>query len=151
MSNRLKELYQTQIKEHSKNPFNEGEMQDPTHVLKAYNPLCGDKYSVFLKVEDNTILDASFTGFGCAISKASSSILVKKSIGRNLDEVAEIVKLFLKIIDPESKIPAQELSDDPELLAFSATRKFPERQKCASLSWDEMKKMIAPFSEDGTN
>jgi len=151
MSNRLKELYQTQIKEHSKNPFNEGEMLDATHVLKAYNPLCGDKYSLFLKVVDNTVLDASFTGFGCAISKASSSILVKKSIGRKLDEIAEIVKLFLKIIDPESKIPAQELSDDPELLAFSATRQFHERQKCASLSWDEMKKMIAPFSEEGTN
>ena len=145
MSDRLKELYQAQIKEHSKNPFNEREMQDATYVLKAYNPLCGDKYSLFLKVVDNTILDASFTGFGCAISKASSSVLVKKSVGRNLDEIAEIVSLFLKIIDPNSKIPAQELSNDPELLAFSATRKFPERLKCASLSWDELEKVAATY------
>jgi len=142
MSNRLKELYQTQIKEHSKNPFNEREMQDATHVLRAYNPLCGDKYSLYIKLGDNMIVDASFTGFGCAISKASSSILIKKSIGRNMDELSEIVNLFQKIIDPDSKISAQELSDDPELLAFSATRKHPERKKCASLSWDEMEKIL---------
>jgi len=142
MSRRLKELYKSQILEHSRNPFNERETPGSTHVLEAYNPLCGDKYSLFLKIEDGHIIDASFKGYGCAISKASSSILVKKSIGSSLDEMRELIHLFKGIIDPDSKIKAESLSTDPELLAFSATRSFPERKKCASLSWDELEAML---------
>ena len=142
MIRRFNELYQARIIEYSKHPFHEGDLKNATHVLEAYNPLCGDKYSLYLHIHEDTVLAASFKGYGCAISKASSSVLIKKSIGRTLDEISEIISLFGKIIDPESKSSPEELSEDPDLLAFSATRQFPERKKCASLSWDEMEIIV---------
>ncbi len=78
MSESIKTLYKKIILENSRNPFNQSEMEKPDLFFTAYNPMCGDKYNFYLKLNDNKVIDASFTGYGCSISKASSSILVKK-------------------------------------------------------------------------
>ena len=79
MTESIKTLYKKIILENSRNPFNQSEMEKPDLFFTAYNPMCGDKFNFYLKLNDNKVIDASFTGYGCSISKASSSILVKKN------------------------------------------------------------------------
>jgi nitrogen fixation NifU-like protein len=117
-------------------------MEDATHEVKAYNPMCGDKYVIYLKILDDKVMDASFTGFGCAISRASTSILTKKIIGLEKVELSILIKLFFEIIDSKSEDQAENLTTDKELLVFAAAREFPERKKCASLGWDELEQWI---------
>ncbi|HAA12217.1 MAG TPA: SUF system NifU family Fe-S cluster assembly protein [Cytophagales bacterium] len=135
MNERIKGLYKTQILAHSKNPFQEGELEGATHVLQAYNSMCGDKYTLYLKIENDRVEDAYFKGYGCAISKASSSILTKKSIGKSMEELDALVRLFLKIVSAKEEVSPEDLTDEEELLAFSAAREFPEREICATMSW----------------
>ncbi|MEL6534370.1 MAG: Fe-S cluster assembly sulfur transfer protein SufU [Bacteroidota bacterium] len=142
MNERIKSLYKTQILAHSKNPFQEGELADATHVLQASNPMCGDKYTLYIKVEEDRVADAFFKGYGCAISKASSSILTKLSIGKSLKELSDLVELFLKIVDAEEEALPEELTTKEELLAFAAAREFPERETCASLGWKVVQKEL---------
>ena len=85
---------------------------------------------------------ASFTGYGCSISKASSSILVKKIIGSSIPEVKKLIADFLELLDPESKIEPHQILEDENLLAFSAARNFPERIQCAELGWKELEQQI---------
>jgi len=147
MNSPLKKLYHTRIIEHSKHPFHEGEIKDATHVLEAYNPLCGDKYSLYLNIHNGTVEEAMFNGYGCAISKASTSVLIQNCIGRTILEISDIISMFGKIIDPESQSRPEDISEDNDLLAFSATRQFPERIKCASLSWDQIEMLINSLKE----
>ncbi len=136
MNDRLKSLYKTQILTYAKDSTHEGELPNATHSLAAYNPMCGDKYTVYLVVKQQTVIEAKFKGYGCAISKASTAILVEKITGEPLSEVASLVALFLKIINADAEQQPEELTSDDALLAFAATREFPERKKCASLSWE---------------
>jgi len=141
MNERLKNLYKTQILTYAKDSTHEGELADATHVLEAYNPMCGDKYTVYLLVKKSTVIDAKFKGYGCAISKASTAILVEKIIGKELSEVQTLVTLFLQVINEQSSQQPEALTSDEALLAFAATREFPERKKCASLSWEAVRNM----------
>ena len=140
---KIKELYQETILQHSKKPVNEKEMADPDLMIRAYNPMCGDKYTFYLKVENEVIKEASFSGYGCSISKASSSILMKKIVGMSIQETSALVKVFMEILDPESAHATSDLSQDKELLAFSATRSFPERIQCAALGWKKVGECIS--------
>jgi len=142
MNERLKELYKAQILTFAKDSSNEGELSNATHILKAYNPMCGDKYTLYLVVEREVISNAKFKGYGCTISKASTAILVDKIIGKELTEVASLVTLFMEIINEQSEQSAESLTNDEALLAFAATREFPERKRCASLSWEELQKAL---------
>lgn len=137
MNERLKELYQTQIMARAKNPAHFHELPDASHVLEAYNPMCGDQYKLFLKLDKNRIIDASFQGYGCAISKASTELLVQRIIGKELAELELLVDTFLELINPDSDKNIEELTEDQELVAFAGTRIYPEREQCASLSWKE--------------
>jgi len=139
---KIKELYQKHILEHSRNPVNEMELSNPDLTLTAYNPLCGDKFTFYLKLKDQRVLEASFTGYGCSISKASSSILVKKLKDSNLKDLNQLIADFLQIVNPDSQIELATISEDEELLAFSAARDFPERIQCATLGWKEFEKII---------
>ena len=141
MNDRLKNLYKTQILAHAKDQTHVGVLSNATHILEAYNPMCGDKYTLYLIVENESIIEASFKGYGCAISKASTAILVHKIAGKELSEVKAIVTLFMEILDENSDQSPESLTQDEALLAFAATREFPERKKCASLSWEEMIKL----------
>ncbi len=142
MTESIKTLYKKVILENSRNPFNEREMEKPDLLFTAYNPMCGDKYNFYLKLNDNKVIDASFMGYGCSISKASSSILVKKIIGSSIQEVKKLIADFLELLDAESKIEPYQILEDEDLLAFSAARNFPERIQCAELGWKELGKQM---------
>uniref|UniRef100_UPI0040472CB5 Fe-S cluster assembly sulfur transfer protein SufU n=1 Tax=Roseivirga sp. TaxID=1964215 RepID=UPI0040472CB5 len=135
MTDKLKQLYKTQILKHSQNPFNEGELVSYTHLIKAYNPVCGDQFDLYLNIIDQQVTEASFTGYGCAISKASTSVLTKQIIGKGKTEIEAFVADFLKMLDPNASQLPEEITADEELLAFAAAREFPERLSCANLSW----------------
>jgi nitrogen fixation NifU-like protein len=135
MTDKLKQLYKTQILKHSQNPFNEGELEAYTHLIKAYNPVCGDQFDLYLNIIDQRVNEASFTGYGCAISKASTSVLTKQIIGKGKTEIEAFVADFLKLLDPNVSQLPEEITADEELLAFAAAREFPERLSCANLAW----------------
>ncbi len=142
MNDRLKALYKTQILTHAKSPFNEGVLEDYTHKLQAYNPVCGDQFDLYLKFEGGVIQKISFKGYGCAISKASTSVLTKQLLGKSKSEVKSLIELFLKIIDPESSESPESITLDEELLAFASAREFPERLTCANLAWEKLKEVL---------
>jgi nitrogen fixation NifU-like protein len=120
---------------HSQNPFNEGKLEAYTHLIKAYNPVCGDQFDLYLNIIDQQVIEASFTGYGCAISKASTSVLTKQIIGKGKTEIDAFVADFLKLLDPNASQLPEEITADEELLAFAAAREFPERLSCANLAW----------------
>lgn len=141
MKDRLKQLYKSHILTKAKDETHLGELQNFTHKLEAYNPMCGDKYTVYLQVVDKTIVSASFKGFGCAISKASTAVLTSRLIGLDFSSAKALTDLFLELINPESNTPIEELTQDEELQAFAGTRDYPERIQCASLAWGEFIKL----------
>lgn len=139
MKGRLKKLYKTKILEVSKSPFNEGELEGYTHKFDAYNPVCGDHFQVYLRIKKEVIENASFTGYGCAISKASTSVLTKHLKGKSRDEARELINSFLELVNSESSQSPESISRDDELLAFASAREFPERLTCANLAWEELR------------
>ncbi len=139
MNEQLKALYQSVILKHDRSPFHFEKKEHATHKFKAYNEICGDRFEVFFEMEYGKIKDAAFHGFGCAISKASTSVLVKKIIGQTPDEAKKLIAVFIDNVTGNEH--STKISDD-ELTAFFAARDFPGRQKCATLAWDEMKKWL---------
>ncbi|QPJ62499.1 MAG: SUF system NifU family Fe-S cluster assembly protein [Candidatus Nitronauta litoralis] len=132
------ELYQQVILEHNKKPRNFREMEDSTHCCHGYNRLCGDDYKIYLKVdEENVIQDLSFTGAGCAISKASASLMTTCLKGKKVDESRVIFGEFHKMVLGEFE-PENNEHHLGKLTLFLGVRKFPSRIKCASLSWHTM-------------
>lgn len=132
------ELYQQVILDHNKKPRNFREIENATHQCHGFNPLCGDDYTVFLTVDDDGIIqDISFMGSGCAISKASSSLMTHNLKGKSIDDAKimfdEFHRMVLGEFDPES-----EDNHLGKLSLFKGIREFPSRIKCASLSWHSM-------------
>ncbi|MCB0564145.1 MAG: SUF system NifU family Fe-S cluster assembly protein [Phaeodactylibacter sp.] len=139
MNDRLKQLYQSVILKHSKEPVHFEKKEQATYILEAYNPLCGDKFQLFFEIEDGKISQLSFHGYGCAISKASASVLVKKLEGRPVEEGLALCRQFLAMLQADKEGPEDV---DEELAAFAAARSFPGRMKCATLSWEEMEAFL---------
>jgi nitrogen fixation NifU-like protein len=133
----LNDLYQEVILDHNKNPRNFREMDTANFKADGHNPLCGDQLKVFLEVEDERVKDVSFVGSGCAISKASASMMTQVVKGKSK---AEAEKMF----DEFHRMVLGELDEDEEenslgkLKIFAGVREFPARVKCASLSWHTM-------------
>jgi nitrogen fixation NifU-like protein len=127
----LRELYQEVILDHNKNPKNFRELENATHSSEGYNPLCGDKVHLFLKVEDGRIADIGFTGSGCAISKASASVMTTEIKGKTVDESKELFKRFQNVITGGDA----DVSKLGKLAVFAGVREFPVRVKCAALAW----------------
>lgn len=142
MNERLKQLYRSQILEMAKNPFNEGEMINPTHTIEAYNPLCGDHFFVYLKLDNGVIEKASFKGYGCAISKASTSLLAKSIEEKTLQQANDLIEMFLELINAESKKDPESITQDERFLAFASAREFPERLSCANLAWEVLNREL---------
>ncbi|MFY0592058.1 Fe-S cluster assembly sulfur transfer protein SufU [Roseivirga sp.] len=142
MNDRIKALYQTHILANAKDESRMGKLADATHVLEAYNPMCGDKYTLYLKILNNTIQKASFEGFGCAISKASTVVLTKLIEGNTLADIKPMIDAFFELVNEDSDQSPESLTEDEDLLAFAAAREFPERKTCATLSWSEIQKMV---------
>jgi nitrogen fixation NifU-like protein len=136
----LRELYQQVILDHNKNPRNFREMPDATSRVDGYNPLCGDHYTVFLKTEGDTIQEVSFTGSGCAISKASASVMSSTVKGKSKDEAGQLFDTFHGLVTGEpSSLSTAELG---RLAAFSGVSEFPARVKCATLAWHTLRSAL---------
>ena len=134
----LKELYQEIILDHGKNPRNLRKTDNFNKDAKGYNPLCGDKVHVYLKLNENKkVEDISFEGSGCAISMASASIMTDLVRGKEEIEVKEIVSDFLDMIKEKNELSNKILKDDEKtkLMCLYGVKKYPMRVKCATLSW----------------
>jgi len=136
----LRELYQQVILDHNKNPRNFHEMADATRRVEGYNPLCGDHYTVFVRVDGDTIREVSFTGNGCAISKASASVMSSTVKGKSKAEAESLFDTFHRLVTGDnSGLSAADLG---RLAAFSGVSEFPARIKCATLAWHTLKSAL---------
>ena len=147
MDNALKELYQEVILDHSRHPRHYGVLEDASHKAEGYNPLCGDRVTVYLNLgEDGRVADIRFEGKGCAISQASASMMADMLKGRTRGEAEKLMQGFLHLVKGEE---ANGLSqDDRETLdVMSGISAFPMRVKCATLAWHTFKNAV----EEGKN
>ena len=138
MQQELRELYQQVILDHNKSPRNFRKIENPTVALEGYNPLCGDNITIYLELDDNKIIrDISFQGSGCAISKASASLMTSMLKGKSVDEAKFLFEKFHHLVT--AKIDEEvDLDQLGKLAVFSGVREFPARVKCASLAWHTM-------------
>lgn len=138
MEQELRELYQQVILDHNKSPRNFRSLEESTGSSEGYNPLCGDNVTIYVKVtEENIIEDISFQGSGCAISKASSSLMTSMLKGKSVTEAEKIFNKFHDLVtDQLGENP--DIADLDKLAVFAGVREFPARVKCASLSWHTM-------------
>jgi nitrogen fixation NifU-like protein len=137
----LRELYQTTILDHNRRPRNFRVPSDANREADGYNPLCGDKVHVYLRVEDGVVRDAAFQGAGCAISTASASLMTEAVRGRPVEEAFRLFDAFHELVtgDPTRE---PELDGLGKLAVFAGVREFPVRVKCASLPWHTLRAAI---------
>jgi nitrogen fixation NifU-like protein len=132
----LTDLYQEVILDHNRRPRNFRVLENPTHEAEGFNPLCGDRLNLFLRVEGDTIAEATFLGAGCAISKASASLMTDCLKGC---PVADARALFERFHTMVTTPPEREVEDLGKLSVLAGVRAFPTRVKCASLAWHTFK------------
>jgi len=128
----LRELYQDVILEHSKAPRNYRKLATANHKAEGYNPLCGDHFTLYLDLEGDSIHDISFQGSGCAISKASASMMTQSVKGKTREEAERLFKQFHKLVTGQANGNQADLG---KLAVFSGVSQFPVRVKCATLAW----------------
>jgi nitrogen fixation protein NifU and related proteins len=138
MMSELESLYQDIILDHNKSPYNFKKLENANRHAEGYNPLCGDHYDVYLRVEGDVIQEVSFVGAGCAISKASASVMSSLLKGKTIDEARELIDVFQKLVTGEVD-PIDEIDRLGKLAAFSGVSEFPARVKCASLAWHTLR------------
>ena len=132
MTSDLNDLYQEVILDHNRRPRNFHAIADATHSAEGYNPLCGDRLTLFVQIEGDRIADVAFEGSGCAISKASASLMTEAVKGRT---VADARALFERFHTMVTTAPDQPVNDLGKLSVLAGVRQFPIRVKCASLAW----------------
>ena len=134
----LDELYQEVILDHNKSPRNFREIVDANRRSEGYNPLCGDHVTVFVNLADGVIRDISFKGSGCAISKASASMMTTELKGKSEAEAERVFDAVHKMLTGEMGVEESDLERLGKLKILSGVCKFPARVKCASLAWHTM-------------
>jgi len=139
MNDKLKKLYKTVILKHNNLPFHYEKKEGAAHHLDAYNPLCGDRFNLYVEVKEEVIESVYFHGYGCAISKASTSVLAKNLEGKTIAEALAICETFEGVVSPD----ADTENENEELEAFAAAKDFPGRLQCATLSWEAMKAFLS--------
>jgi nitrogen fixation NifU-like protein len=141
----LRDLYQDVILEHSKAPRNFRELPAANHKAEGFNPLCGDRFTIYVTTEGDSIRDITFQGSGCAISKASASMMTQSLKGKNKTEAAKIFERFHKLVTgQESSNGEAELG---KLTVFSGVSEFPVRVKCATLAWHTLQAALEDTQE----
>ena len=133
MSSDVRELYQQVIVDHSKRPRNLRPLEGANRKVEGYNPLCGDKVTIYVKLENGVIADISFEGSGCAISTASASLLTESLKGKTLAEAEALFESFHNLLTGLE--PAAEAPKLGKLVVFSGVCDYPTRVKCATLAW----------------
>jgi nitrogen fixation NifU-like protein len=132
----LSDLYQQLILDHNRSPRNRRHLESPDRSAEGYNPLCGDRVRIQVKVRDGVIEDVAFEGSGCAISTASASMLTEQVKGRTVEEAVELFKRFHDLL---AGAEAGNGSNLGKLEAFAGVRRYPARVKCATLAWHTLK------------
>lgn len=136
----LRDLYQEVILDHNRHPHNFGELDDADCHADGFNPLCGDKLVVYVNLDGETIIDVSFVGSGCAISKASASLMTDAVKGKTLAEARGLFEQFLMLVtDAAARFDADALG---KLTVFAGVRDYPTRVKCASLAWHTLRAAV---------
>ena len=137
MDQELRELYQQVILDHNKSPRNFRKMDNATQHAEGYNPLCGDHIDIYLLIEDGVVKDVSFKGEGCAISKASASLMTSILKGKSKEEAEKLFEKFHDLVT--GKLGENPNTDElGKLAVFAGMQEFPVRVKCASLAWHTM-------------
>jgi nitrogen fixation protein NifU and related proteins len=134
----VNDLYQEIILDHSTRPRNCHAMDDASSRAEGYNPLCGDKLKLYIKLEDDVVKDASFVGCGCAISTASASLMTETLKGRSRDEALKLLEQFHELLTTDTPV-TKELG---KLVVFCGVRDYPARVKCATLAWHTLKSAL---------
>lgn len=143
MDDELRELYQSVILDHSRKPRNFGELHGEGCVhVHGDNPSCGDEIDVFLKLDGGKVADIKFSGQGCAISQASASMMTQKVKGKDAADAAKMVGVFTGIVTGKDRRPSEE-EDLGELQLLEGVQHFPQRVKCAMLSWRALQQALA--------
>lgn len=135
----LTQLYQSVILDHNRSPRNCRKMENADGTAEGYNPLCGDRLTVWVRMDGSRIEDVSFEGSGCAISKASASMMTQAVKGKNLSDVLNLFESFHAMVTGRGAAASEPIG---KLAVFSGVSEFPSRVKCASLSWHTLKKAI---------
>jgi len=136
--NDLQELYQEMILDHNRRPRNFRAL-DAGQKAEGFNPLCGDRITVYLDVDNGVIRDVAFQGSGCAISKASASLMTESVKGKTLAEAQALFERFQQMITARADAPADNLG---KLTVLAGVRQFPVRVKCASLAWHTLRAAV---------
>jgi nitrogen fixation NifU-like protein len=140
------DLYQETILDHSKRPRNFHTMEDADRRADGYNPLCGDKLKLFLKMDGDVVREASFTGAGCAISTASASLMTESLKGKTREQALSLLDEFHQLLTEET----QAAKDLGKLKVFCGVREYPARVKCATLAWHTLKSALENRGETVT-
>jgi len=136
----LTELYQEVILDHNRRPHNFRAIEEASRRQEGYNPLCGDRLTLYVKLDGNMIVDVSFQGTGCAISKASASLMTDVLKGKTIDEARAMFDRFHEMVTSSPDTPPADLG---KLSVLAGVREFPTRVKCASLAWHTMKAAVS--------
>ena len=140
------ELYQELIIDHSRRPRNHHSMEDANRKAEGYNPLCGDKLKLYLKLEDDVVKDASFVGSGCAISTASASLMTESLKGKTKDQALKLLDKFHELLTTDTPV-SRELG---KLVVFCGVREYPARVKCATLAWHTLRSALDNSGDTAT-
>lgn len=138
----MKDLYQEVIIDHNRSPHNFGKMEDADRITEGFNPLCGDRLNLFMKVDDDRITDISFDGTGCAISVASASLMTDALKGKTLSEAETVFNTFHNLITEDKPQDAQRIEQLGKLAVLLGVRDYPTRVKCATLCWHALHSAI---------
>lgn len=133
----LRELYQELVLDHNSKPRNFRELESPTTSIEGYNPLCGDRVTIYVKLDKDRIEDLSFQGQGCAISRASASMMTQALKDKSIDEAERLFNSFHGMVTGTTE-PSDDHEDLGDLFVLSGVSEFPARVKCATLSWHSM-------------
>ncbi len=143
----LKELYQEVILDHNRRPRNFGPLPNASHQAEGHNPLCGDQLKVYLETDGKTVNDIHFEGIGCAISKASASLMTESVRGKSLAEVDSLYRRFHDLLTGDPSTTGQADEGLGKLAVFSGVREFPIRVKCATLAWHTLQAALESRSD----
>ena len=137
----LSDVYNELIMEHSMNSYNKKKLENADFCEIGHNPNCGDEITLQLKIDDDKIQDMAFSGHGCAISQASTSIMIDTLKGKTIEEAKEIIKTFIEMIKRETK-SEEELEKLEDAIAFRNVANMPARVKCALLAWHTIENIL---------
>lgn len=138
----LRELYQEVIFDHYRQPRNYGQLADANRKAEGYNPMCGDKVKLYLRLESGVIADVRFEGSGCAISTASASLMTEIIKGKSRQQALELMDMFHSLVTGTASTEKM-----GKLAALVGVREFPQRVKCATLAWHTMKAALEDVAE----